>query len=93
MRDMHVVRRQSSAPTMSQWHKVFQCPICWPDLFADADDDIDEATQSMLILFVGVMFGVHIAQGGVAKVANMVAPMSLRNYRSRHSPRGSSTQS
>ncbi|MDF2048871.1 hypothetical protein [Arthrobacter sp. Cr_A7] len=45
----------------------------WPDLFADADDDIDEATQSMLILFVGVMFGVHIAQGGVARVANMVA--------------------
>jgi len=45
----------------------------WPDLFADADDDIDEATESMLILFVGVMFGVQIAQGGVAKVANMLA--------------------
>ena len=45
----------------------------WPDLFADADDDIDEATESMLILFVGVMFGVQIAQGGVAKVANMIA--------------------
>lgn len=45
----------------------------WPDLFADDDDDIDEATESMLILFVGVMFGVQIAQGGVAKVANMIA--------------------
>lgn len=45
----------------------------WPDLFADADDEIDEATESMLILFVGVMFGVQIAQGGVAKVANMIA--------------------
>lgn len=45
----------------------------WPDLFADADDEVDEATESMLILFVGVMFGVQIAQGGVAKVANMIA--------------------
>jgi CheY-specific phosphatase CheX len=45
----------------------------WPDLFADADDEIDEATESMLILFVGVMFGVQVAQGGVAKVANMIA--------------------
>lgn len=46
----------------------------WPDLFADDDgDDVDEATQSMLILFVGVMFGVQIAQGGVARVAGMIA--------------------
>lgn len=45
----------------------------WPDLFTDADDEIDEATESMLTLFVGVMFGVQIAQGGVAKVANMIA--------------------
>ena len=45
----------------------------WPDLFTDAGDEIDEATQSMLILFVGVMFGVQMAQGGVAKVAGMVA--------------------
>ena len=45
----------------------------WPDLFADAGDEIDEATESMLILFVGVMFGVQIAQGGVAKVADMIA--------------------
>ncbi|MCC3295566.1 hypothetical protein LJ756_13145 [Arthrobacter sp. zg-Y411] len=45
----------------------------WPDLFTDAGDEIDEATQGMLILFVGVMFGVQMAQGGVAKVAGMVA--------------------
>jgi hypothetical protein len=45
----------------------------WPDLFADDGDEIDEATESTLILFVGVMFGVQIAQGGVAKVANMIA--------------------
>ncbi|QDY89303.1 hypothetical protein E7Y32_03075 [Arthrobacter sp. UKPF54-2] len=45
----------------------------WPDLFVDAGEEIDEATESMLILFIGVMFGVQIAQGGVAKVANMIA--------------------
>lgn len=45
----------------------------WPDLFADGGDDIDEATESMLILFIGVMFGVQIAQGGVARVAGMIA--------------------
>lgn len=45
----------------------------WPDLFADDGEDIDEATESMLILFVGVMFGVQIAQGGVARVAGMIA--------------------
>ncbi|NMR32372.1 hypothetical protein [Crystallibacter degradans] len=45
----------------------------WPDLFADDGEEIDEATESMLILFVGVMFGVQIAQGGVAKVASMIA--------------------
>lgn len=45
----------------------------WPDLFADDGEDIDEATESMLILFVGVMFGVQLAQGGVARVAGMLA--------------------
>ncbi|MGO4245665.1 hypothetical protein AB4Y87_00500 [Paenarthrobacter sp. RAF54_2] len=45
----------------------------WPDLFDDGAEEIDEATESMLVLFVGVMFGVQIAQGGVAKVANMIA--------------------
>lgn len=45
----------------------------WPDLFAEDGEVIDEATESMLILFVGVMFGVQIAQGGVAKVAGMIA--------------------
>lgn len=45
----------------------------WPDLFSDKGDDLDEATESMLILFVGVMFGLQIAQSGVARVAGMVA--------------------
>lgn len=45
----------------------------WPDLFADDGEEVDEATEGMLILFVGVMFGVQLAQGGVAQVAGMVA--------------------
>jgi hypothetical protein len=45
----------------------------WPDLFVDDGEEVDEATESMLILFVGVMFGVQIAQGGVTKVAGMIA--------------------
>lgn len=45
----------------------------WPDLFADDGEELDEATESILILFVGVMFGVQIAQSGVAKVAAMIA--------------------
>lgn len=45
----------------------------WPDLFADDGEEVDEATEGMLILFVGVMFGVQLAQGGVTRVAGMVA--------------------
>lgn len=45
----------------------------WPDLFSTDRDELDEATEGMLILFVGVMFGVQMAQGGVTKVAGMVA--------------------
>lgn len=45
----------------------------WPNLFADEREEIDEATESMLVLFIGVMFGVQIAQSGVSKVAAMVA--------------------
>lgn len=44
----------------------------WPDLFADGEE-LDEATESILTLFVGVMFGVQVAQGGVTKVAGMIA--------------------
>jgi len=44
----------------------------WPDLFAE-DDGLDEETQNLLILFVGVMFGTSAAQAGVQKVSVMVA--------------------
>lgn len=45
----------------------------WPDLFGDASEEMDEATEGILTLFVGVMVGVQVAQGGVAKVAGMIA--------------------
>lgn len=44
----------------------------WPDLFTDGEE-LDEATEGVLTLFVGVMFGVQMAQGGVAKLAGMIA--------------------
>lgn len=50
----------------------------WPDLFADKSDGIDEATEGILTLFVGVMFGVHVAQAGVAKVADMMARQAVK---------------
>ena len=50
----------------------------WPDLFADDGEDLDEATESMLILFVGVMFGVQLAQTGVSKVSTMIAGQVLK---------------
>lgn len=45
----------------------------WPDLFADDGDELDEATESVLTLFVGVMFGVQLAQSGVSKLSTMIA--------------------
>lgn len=45
----------------------------WPELFDEDGEGLDSATEGMLILFVGVMFGVNAAQVGVAKVAAMVA--------------------
>ncbi len=45
----------------------------WPDLFANEGEEIDEATEGILILFVGVMVGVQAAQGGVTKVSTMIA--------------------
>lgn len=50
----------------------------WPDLFADDDDDIDEATEGILTLFIGVMVGVQLAQGGVSKVSTMMAAQVVK---------------
>ena len=43
----------------------------WPDLFDG--DGMDSATENMLTLFIGVMFGVNAAQAGVTKTASMIA--------------------
>lgn len=45
----------------------------WPDLFARDAEEIDEATKGILTLFLGVMVGVQLAQGGVSKVSAMIA--------------------
>ncbi|MCK2029889.1 hypothetical protein [Microbacterium galbinum] len=50
----------------------------WPDLFAGDGEEIDEATEGILTLFIGVMVGVQIAQGGVAKVAAMIAAQVVK---------------
>lgn len=50
----------------------------WPDLFADDGNELDEATEGILILFVGVMVGVQFAQTGVSKVSAMIAAQVVK---------------
>jgi hypothetical protein len=50
----------------------------WPDLFSDDGEEPDDATKSMLILFIGVMFGTGVAAEGVKKVADAMAKQALR---------------
>lgn len=50
----------------------------WPDLFDIDGEEVDEATEGILTLFVGVMFGVQFAQGGVTKVSSMIAAQVVR---------------
>lgn len=45
----------------------------WPDLFGRGDEEMDEATKSILTLFVGVMFGINVAQDAVARVSAAIA--------------------
>lgn len=50
----------------------------WPDLFADDGDDVDEATEGVLMLFVGAMFGVQAAQSGLTKISEMIAAQVVK---------------
>ncbi|MGB3733286.1 hypothetical protein [Microbacterium sp.] len=52
----------------------------WPELFSedDVDKKMDEATEGMLVLFLGVMVGVQFAQGGVAKAAAMISAQVVK---------------
>lgn len=50
----------------------------WPDLFSDDGDEMDDATKSMMILFLGVMFGANAANGAVTKVSGMIAAQAAK---------------
>jgi len=50
----------------------------WPDLFVGDGEEIDEATEGILTLFVGVMVGVQVAQSGVSRVAGMIAAQVVK---------------
>lgn len=49
----------------------------WPDLF-DEEEELGEATEGVLTLFVGVMFGVHSAQAGVSHLASQISGQVLK---------------
>lgn len=50
----------------------------WPDLFDQDGDEPDDATQNLLTLFVGVMFGVQAANKGISLVAEKLAAQMVR---------------
>ena len=50
----------------------------WPELFAQDSDGLDDETQNVLTLFVGVMFGVRAANNGLGLVAIKVAEQTAR---------------
>lgn len=50
----------------------------WPELFSDESDDPDDATQSILTLFIGVMFGATAANEAVNKIAAKVAEQAVK---------------
>lgn len=50
----------------------------WPELFSGEGEEIDDGTQNVLVLFVGVMFGVQAANKGVTLVAAKFAEQVVR---------------
>lgn len=50
----------------------------WPDLFANDADEPDDATQALLTLFVGVMFGATAAGEGVKKVSVAIGQQAAK---------------
>lgn len=49
----------------------------WPSLFGE-NDQMDDATKSLLTLFIGVMFGAQAAADAVGKVAEIVGAAVVR---------------
>ena len=45
----------------------------WPELFTEQDEGFDDETLNQLTLFVGVMFGVNVANVTLTKVAGLMA--------------------
>jgi len=50
----------------------------WPELFSDDADEPDDATQNVLTLFVGVMFGVQAANKGIGLVSLKIAEQAAK---------------
>lgn len=50
----------------------------WPELFSDGEDEIDDATMNVFILFFGVMVGANAAGGAVNKLAQMIAQQVVK---------------
>jgi hypothetical protein len=50
----------------------------WPELFSDDGVEPDDATQSLLTLFIGVMFGATAAGEAVQKVSVKVAEQAVK---------------
>ena len=50
----------------------------WPDLFENDGEALDSATESMLTLFIGVMFSVNAAQAGVSQVSALIAKQMVK---------------
>ena len=45
----------------------------WPDLFEVGADEVDDATQAMFTVFLGVMFGTQAAINAVRKISERLA--------------------
>lgn len=45
----------------------------WDNLFSGTEEDIDDETKNLMILFVGVMFGVSGATEAIAQISKVVA--------------------
>jgi hypothetical protein len=50
----------------------------WPELFEDNGDNIDDETRGVLLLFLGVMYGVAGAAGGLEKIGAHFAAVAVK---------------
>ncbi len=51
----------------------------WDDIFATNDKELDDATKTELLLFLGVMFGVQSANLAIAKIAQTAIVETEKN--------------